>query len=158
MNAMTEDEIVDAVRTAMASKGPTPPASPDAVAEAERVVGYPLPALLRRLYLEVANGGFGPRGGVLGVSGGKWRGDWADIVDVYEAFSSAPDSEVPDGFVWLFEWGDAIWSLVDCRDPLGPMWGWDPTDGPEGALFPTGQNLAEWLTDALAGKEEIPSK
>src|SRR5690349_24092886 len=43
------------------------PADPQAVAEAERVLGYALSPLLQRIYLEVANGGFGP--GVLGVAG-----------------------------------------------------------------------------------------
>ncbi|MGW2525034.1 SMI1/KNR4 family protein [Streptomyces sp. NPDC001617] len=155
---MTEDGIVTAVRAAVTSKKNPVPASPDAVAGAEEVFGYPLPPLLRRLYLEVANGGFGPRSGILGVPGGEWRGNWADIVDVYQAFSSAPDNPVPDGLIWLFDWGDAIWSLVDCRDPEGPMWGWDPHDGLDGALFPMGQNFAEWLTDALAGKENIPER
>ncbi|WP_280908817.1 SMI1/KNR4 family protein [Streptomyces sp. SAI-090] len=155
---MTDDEIIAAVGADLAAKEPTPPATPDAVAEAEQVIGYPLPPLLRRLYLEVANGGFGPRGGVLGVPGGKWRGDWADIVDAYQAFSEAPDNPVPAGLVWLFDWGDAIWSLVDCRDPAAPMWGWDPNDGLERALFPQGKNLAEWLAGALAGTETIPTR
>ncbi|MFF0151836.1 hypothetical protein [Micromonospora sp. NPDC005203] len=46
---------------------PLEPASVPAVDDAERVLGHPLPPLLRRIYLEVANGGFGP---VLGVAGG----------------------------------------------------------------------------------------
>lgn len=33
-------------------------------------IGYPLPSLLRRLYTEVANGGFGPMSGIVGVRGG----------------------------------------------------------------------------------------
>jgi hypothetical protein len=48
------------------------PATEDQVAAAERHFGVALPPLLRRLYLEVANGGFGPGPGLLGVSGG-WR-------------------------------------------------------------------------------------
>ncbi|MEU3516730.1 SMI1/KNR4 family protein [Streptomyces sp. NPDC006654] len=155
---MTDEEIVVAIRGLAASKGLPPAASPEAVAEAERVIGYSLPPLLRRLYLEVANGGFGPRGGILGVPGGEWRGDWADITDAYQAFSSAPDNSVPSGLIWLFEWGDAIWSLVDCRDPSGSMWGWDPNDGLEDALFSTGQTLSEWLADAIAGRDAIPQK
>jgi hypothetical protein len=39
---------------------PLTPAPPDAVTEAEDVVGHRLPRVLRRLYLEVGNGGFGP--------------------------------------------------------------------------------------------------
>ncbi len=36
------------------------PAAQEAVEEAERAVGLPVPPLLRRLYLELGNGGFGP--------------------------------------------------------------------------------------------------
>jgi hypothetical protein len=39
---------------------PTAPTSVAAIEMAERHLGYPLPRLLRRLYLEVGNGGFGP--------------------------------------------------------------------------------------------------
>ncbi|MDX6329418.1 MAG: hypothetical protein QOI83_1801 [Streptomycetaceae bacterium] len=62
---MTDDEVVEAVR-ALAQAGRLPnSATPEAVAEAEEVIGFPLPPLLRRLYLEVANGGFGPDEGIL---------------------------------------------------------------------------------------------
>jgi hypothetical protein len=49
---------------------PLTPAPPEAVAEAEAVVGHSLPSLLHRLYLEVGNGGFGAAYGLLGVRGG----------------------------------------------------------------------------------------
>ncbi|MFG2018242.1 hypothetical protein [Actinomadura geliboluensis] len=41
-----------------------PPASASAVAEAEQKIGHRLPVLLRRLYFETANGGFGSEGGI----------------------------------------------------------------------------------------------
>jgi hypothetical protein len=44
------------------------PASRAAVAKAEEAIGYPLPALLRRLYLEVGNGRFGPGYGISDVN------------------------------------------------------------------------------------------
>jgi hypothetical protein len=45
-------------------------ATPQAIALAEVALRYSLPTLLRRLYLEVGNGGFGPGYGVLGLQGG----------------------------------------------------------------------------------------
>jgi hypothetical protein len=36
------------------------PATAETIGEAEGIIGFPLPPLLRRLYLEVADGGFGP--------------------------------------------------------------------------------------------------
>src|SRR5688572_7984728 len=49
---------------------PLRPAPRSAVEEAEALAGAPLPPLLRRLYLEVGNGGFGPGYALLGLRGG----------------------------------------------------------------------------------------
>ncbi len=52
---------------------PLPPlllkASAEAVDQAEAVIGYELPPLLKRMYLEIANGGFGPGHWILGLTG-----------------------------------------------------------------------------------------
>ncbi|MFI6737859.1 SMI1/KNR4 family protein [Nonomuraea sp. NPDC050451] len=145
---MTEDELIAAIR---AEPGLPPPATPAAVKAAEEAIGHPLPPLLRRLYLEVANGGFGPREGVLGVSGSAYEhhDEWADIVDVH-ATLERPEGR--PGMVWLFDWGCATWSLVDCTDPAGPMWAWDP--GGEPSLSPQNMTLAEWLAASLGGNLE----
>jgi hypothetical protein len=113
---MTDKEILKAIGARCHEAELPVPASPEAVAEAEQAIDYRLPPLLRRLYLEVANGGFDPRDGilgVLGVPGGEWIGDWADIVDVYKAFNSGPEDPHPEWLVWLFEWGCAIWSTAE---------------------------------------------
>lgn len=57
--AMTDDELVEAVRARVADRDLPAPATPEDVAAVERAVGRPMPQLLRRLYLEVADGGFG---------------------------------------------------------------------------------------------------
>jgi hypothetical protein len=155
---MTDEEIIEAIRARPSAVALPDPASPEAVAGAEEVIGYRLPRLLRRLYLEVANGGFGPCGDVLGVPGGPWVGDWADIVDVHQAFGSGPEPNAPAWMVWLLDWGCAIWSLVDCRDTAGPMWAWDPNGCClEHALFPQPMNLADWLSKSLDGALQIPN-
>jgi hypothetical protein len=54
---MTEDELVEGARWRLEQRGgPLIQASAEAVAELEAMVGYPMPALLRRLYLEVSDG------------------------------------------------------------------------------------------------------
>ena len=50
----------------------------------------------------------------------------------------------------LIDWGCAILTLIDCRDPTGPLWGWDPNGCCLGhALFPLDQTLAEMLEESL---------
>src|SRR5579885_3913143 len=47
-----------------------PPAGAQAVDAAERELGFRLPELLRTIYTQVGNGGFGPAYGFLGVKVG----------------------------------------------------------------------------------------
>ncbi|GAA4512478.1 hypothetical protein GCM10023191_078280 [Actinoallomurus oryzae] len=166
---MTDDDTIEAIRRATDSEKLPAPASEVGISEAERVIGYPLPTLLRRIYLEVANGGLGPHGyGILGVPGVEWTddgyyGEWVDVIDVYRAFS-APDPDLPSShdvppyMVWLFDWGCAIWSLVDCRDERGQMWGWDPNSRFEDPLFPSNMTLSEWFRKWLDGNLELPCR
>src|SRR5260370_12941 len=45
-----------------------PPASPQAIAAAEAMLGFRLPALLRRIYEDVADGGLGPAYGIFPIA------------------------------------------------------------------------------------------
>ncbi len=138
---------------------PPPVALPEAVLELEEALGRSLPPLLRRLFLEVANGGFGPRDrGILGVRGyGVTHiGNWTDLLHVYRAFSP----RMPREMLWLYDWGCAIWSLVDCSRPEGQMWVWDPNgaEGPSPAnsLFRQAMSLTEWLAAWLQSQLDLP--
>lgn len=149
---MTDDELVAAFRAVASTRQLPPPAHMEAVEDAERIIGFPIPSLLRRLYLEVANGGFGPFEGVLGVSGSglPQSGNFADIADIYQD-GPDPSGRIPAGLVLLFDWGCAVWSLVDFRDPSGPMWSID-----NGQLFRQDMDLGQWLTRSLNGTLECP--
>jgi hypothetical protein len=140
---------------------PRPPAATaEAVRAVEEATGCPLPPLLRRLFLEVANGGFGPgHGGILGVPGYQGGCDWEDLLPVHRAFGSEPDSEVPRHMLWLCSWGCCTWSLVDCSSPEGVMWVWEPhSDGGRctKSLFCQGIFLSEWLAAWLEGRLRQP--
>ncbi|AGZ40969.1 SMI1/KNR4 family protein [Actinoplanes friuliensis] len=126
---MTEDEIFDAVAARVESGHqadvpdayPQEPATEEAVADAERIIGYPLPPLLRRLYLEVANGGFGPFNGIEGVADG-----YAAEEGMLENYLSWRVEDLPDDFpawtpgvVAFCDFGCAMWALLDCRTPEG---------------------------------------
>ncbi|MBT2490302.1 hypothetical protein J7E96_17605 [Streptomyces sp. ISL-96] len=148
---MTDDEIVEAVRDHARAKRLPTPARPAAVTEAEQAIGFPLPPLLRRLYLDVANGGFGPAEGILGVRGGAPQGDWSDLSEIYDD-GPDPSSRIPTGLVPVYDWGCTIWSLVDFRDPAGPMWCTH-----DGECRPQGINLSQWLAETMAGTLTVDS-
>ena len=130
--------------------------------EAESVIGHRLPSLLRRLYLEVGNGGFGPGYGVLGLTGGHHDDLGRTALDWYRWAHDTPESHwsgLPASVLPLCHWGCAIYSLIDCSDPEGSMWGWDPNRGPEGmeALFPQPLTLAQWLDRWVRGNLHQPT-
>lgn len=132
---------------------PLPTATPEAIFEAENVIGYPLPRLLRRLYLEAGNGGFGPGRGILGVRGGVPDNDWEDLVQLHLASQADPESLWSPWLIGIYDWGCAVWSLIDCRDPAGCMVSWV---GDDQTLRYHDQVLSEWLALWLECRLETP--
>jgi hypothetical protein len=68
---------------------PTPlplaaPAAPDVVARAEKRLGFPLPDDLKQIYGAIADGGFGPGGGLIPLD---------EVVSYYEGLSANPPGE-----------------------------------------------------------------
>ncbi|MER5512605.1 SMI1/KNR4 family protein [Streptomyces sp. NPDC002766] len=156
---MTEDELVEALRSAVSQSDVPPPATPQAVAETEAACGYRLPPLLVRLLTSVANGGFGPRWGIYGVRGHDWYGTdlFADMTEAAIASAHSPDWKQRRWCLPLMDWGCAIMTLIDCRDPAGPLWGWDPNlCCLDHALFPLDQNLAQMLGESLTAAYPEP--
>jgi hypothetical protein len=149
---VTDDELVLAVRTHVAGRRLPGPASTEDVTAFEQVVGHPMPELLTRIYLEVANGGFGPWDVVSVTETDDWFSDCSDITMAYRGFI-APDDVLPPGIVLLMDRGCAMWTLIDFRTADGQMWDWDPNlCCVRHAPAPTGQSLAQWLTDWMQGK------
>ncbi|MEV8561606.1 SMI1/KNR4 family protein [Streptomyces sp. NPDC051917] len=159
---MTDDEVLAAVEARVQTGRPTDlrdrlftpaPASAEALAEAERIIGYPLPPLLRRLYTEVANGGFGPFGGIEGLRNG-YTSDGPSMLEMYLQYDE-PDPEPeappapPHGVLLFCDHGCAMWSLLDCRQTEGQMWWWD-----QGERHKCDLTLREWLGMWLEGKLE----
>jgi hypothetical protein len=120
---------------------PLTPATRDAVEAAELSFGYPLPALLRRLYIEIGNGGFGPGYGILSLP----------QRDTYSVWSSIPPSLFP-----VCDWGCGISSFIDCADAKDSMWGWDPNPAPQDditkALFSEHLTFTAWLARWVVGR------
>jgi hypothetical protein len=128
------------------------PATVSAVQRAESLLGAMLPDLLRRLYMEVSNGGFGPAYGILGLDGG-FRDDMKrTAVDILECRGDWPG--MPGSLLPLCYWGCAIYSFVHC--PSGRIFGWDPNPvAPDDDVpffeqeYILGAWLAAWLDGSL---------
>ena len=101
------------------------PASAKAIAEAEKSLDFALPRVLKRVLLEVGNGGFGPGHGLLGVRGGATDEYGNSMVDLYDGLSATnpddPGWKWPERLVPLCPWGDSTYSCVDCSVPEGQL-------------------------------------
>lgn len=129
---------------------PLEKASAGVLSEAERILGRPLPALLRRLYSEVGNGGFGPGYGVLGVFGGHRDDAGHDAISLHQSW------ELPRPFLLpICHWGCGIYSFIDLSTPAGAMWAYDPNPVPhdqlDNALVPQQKTFATWLEQWTIG-------
>jgi hypothetical protein len=120
---------------------PLKPASADAVAACEATIGRPLPRLLRRCYLELGDGGFGPGYGLEPV--GELASDYLE-----QRWRQGYPPEARN-LLTICHWGCGITSFVDPRHPAGPIWGADPNPPPEeelaASLFPQDMTIASWL-------------
>lgn len=135
-----------------APRGPLfPPISLSEVEKAERRIGRRLPELLRRVYTEVANGGFGPDGGLASLTDGnrapRHLRDWPCAVSVHERNLS---EGMPSSWLFLtyggctMEWHVSLTAVdnpVLLYDTDGYTFGEDPHDG----LCHATSSLRRWL-------------
>jgi hypothetical protein len=99
-----------------------PPASEEQVRRAEAELGFQIPPLLRSIYLNVGNGGFGPGYGIIGVGAGGHRSDLGTLVQTREEIKRGADYlglEWQDSLLPFCGWGCNIFSCVDGNDPGG---------------------------------------
>ena len=132
---------------------PPPPLTPEDCRAVESALGFALPAVLRHVYLTVANGGFGPGYGLTGIGPTGFADDNGETADRRYATDRSPDPRLP-GFDWpeallpICDFGCAIYHCVDCRS--GEVLIWDPTDWTPGdpadrAIFLTGIDIGAWF-------------
>ncbi|MCC9311929.1 hypothetical protein LN042_33535 [Kitasatospora sp. RB6PN24] len=171
--AWTDDELVAAIREFAEANGLPGPAPVAAADELEAFTGYPLPPLLRRLYCEGANGGFGTFGGRPRerhrVTGGAVSLTWAgtcfsgevSLLSVYDGYtaqaSGEPPNTYPRSMLPLVTTGGIVWWCVDLSTPEGTMFGHHWWACEQHWMVPQNLTLAEWLTDWLRGNEPIPA-
>lgn len=116
-----------------------PPATEEELADAEKWFGCPLPPLLRALYVNVANGGFGPGNGLEGVqSYALWRNFKEGVpyqkrergVVFCSIFATGvtrwfPALIVRRGMSFLCVWGNAIVPMCSSCTPFHSTNGWN---------------------------------
>ena len=95
------------------------PATLVEIAAAESQIGFRLPDLIKQLYTQIANGGFGPMSGLFGVPSPGAAPDW-DLVRAYELLSSDDyynGGAWPDCLLPAIDCGHEVFLCVDCSDP-----------------------------------------
>jgi hypothetical protein len=130
------------------------PADESTIAAAEASMGVRLPSALRRVYAEVADGGFGPGEGLLPVS------HVVRMLDELRSPGMMPEGRVwPAGLLPLVSM-DPGWDCVDAA--TGRVIAWDPEDLDErvsdrtwAAAFREIQPSVEaWLTDWVGSRTQ----
>jgi hypothetical protein len=159
---MTADELIVGIRgritdpsrrTDMTTEEAPPlyaTASMEALEIAENELGFPIVGLLRRLYTEVANGGFGPGEGILGIADGHGDADGRPVSALYAELRA---QGWPEGLVPLCDWGCGAWACVDEHGRVVTM----DEHGPTKTSYTLHSWLEAWLSgvDLLAGTFEL---
>ncbi|HEY2793534.1 MAG TPA: SMI1/KNR4 family protein, partial [Micromonosporaceae bacterium] len=124
------------------------PATVAAIAETERQLDVRLPPLLRRLYLEVGDGGFGPNAGIFGM-GSTSGSDTLVNINLPLIEDTDPIALWPTGVLEILDWGCNIYTLIDCRTADG--WIWEADFNRMETAARTSMTLATWLTSWADG-------
>ncbi|MFB7538300.1 SMI1/KNR4 family protein [Streptomyces zaomyceticus] len=133
--------------------GPFPPLAAVELERAERKIGYRLPDLLRRIYTEIGDGGFGPEGGLASLTEGRRAAgdltDWHCALSIHDQRAGwAP----PRSWFYLTGGGCSMeWyvSLLAVDHPvlLYDADGWEPKRGQDShdGLRYAASSLRQWL-------------
>jgi hypothetical protein len=142
---------------------PPAPATPEQVQASERRLGFSLPMVVRQVFTLVANGGFGPGYGLLGLEGGAANDLGGTAVDNYlmrRSWNGQRGYYWPEHLLPICHWGCAIFACVNCEQGGGLRVvrydpGWD--DGWM-RFRDEGRGFAEWLRGWLDGEDlwELP--
>jgi hypothetical protein len=126
-----------------------PAASKGDVAKAEADLGFPLPQLLKRIYMEISNGIAGFSYDIIGLTGG-YESHCGSLVDTYMVFKSDGKSENKEwktGLLPYCHWGCNIFSCVDCTDSANPIFTYE-----DSGVWAQRYTLPEFFEMWLQGK------
>ena len=132
-----------------------PPASRELLDAAEQTLRFPLPSLLRDVYANVGNGGFGPGYGLLPVDDGV---DETIVERTQTLQLPDPDDPLwrwPHGLLVVCHWGCNIYSCLDCTKPAALVIRFDPNGHDPGtpwndAFLTETSSFQDWLEGWLS--------
>jgi len=135
------------------------PGDPVEITNDEMRLGFTLPPLMKRVYTEVGNGGFGPGYGLIGMTNGTPDDTGKTAPEIYGQFRCAdrddPNWKWPYGLLPICHWGCAILSCVDCTDPKFKMRIFDPNvhegDDWTDSFFAESDGFDVWIKAWAAG-------
>ena len=153
--------IVENIKTKSSGLNLRPPVSQEALALAEDRIGFRLPSLLRELYANIADGGFGPSYGFLPLLAAVQEQKIGNVdtpridsvVELYELFKKGDPEDTswvwPDRLLPVLEWGCAVRSCIDCSSsPLAVV-----RDEPYVSRLEEAPSLEQWLQSWLDGHD-----
>lgn len=138
-----------------------PVASADDIAEAQRALGFELPTLLKELYLQVGNGGYGPGYGLVGIAGGATDDMGKSLVALYAGFAASDPDDVhwrwPQRLLPVAHLGCAMYACIDCSTVEGRVVWFEPNPHSDGerwddSFIALAPSMSQWLQSWLAGE------
>jgi hypothetical protein len=118
-------------------------------------VGFPLPQLLKRIYLEISNGIAGFSYDIIGLTGGCDSG-CGTLVDAYLGFKRGGESENKEwktGLLPFCSWGCNIFSCVDCTNSANPLFTYQDS-GIWGEQYSLPEFFEMWLKGKVVFSQE----
>jgi hypothetical protein len=151
---MDDNDLLRLLRARAESETPSRPAAAPAVADFEHAAGLHLPTFYVRLLTEVANGGFGPGFGIVGIPPDGFVDDdlGGNLLEAYLERRDCAETawRLPRGLLPLCNWGCGTFSYIDTLSTGAAVITADVLQD-RIEYIETAVTLAAWLSDWVAG-------